>query len=145
MLSRTPTKAENIFIRAAIQAVGCYACYKLGHPNDYLEEQLAIHHNPDKGSRDKYCHFFAIPLCGVHHQGAVPPGMKLPATEPVRHSALGATESNFKSTVGDDLEISYAVWEKISLDAQDAIGELTGIYSFFDLAKLDGELRNAQQ
>ena len=143
MNGRKPTKAEKIFIKAAINSVGCYACFKLGHENDYTEEYLAVHHNPDKGSRDKYCNFFAIPICGIHHQGAVPSGMKLPEGEPVRHPALGSSAANFKELIGDDLTISYEIWDRISLDAKDAIGEETGIYDFFDLARLDGELRNA--
>lgn len=145
MNSRKPTKAESIFINAAINACGCQACGKMDHPNDYLAEQLAIHHNPDKGSRDKYSHFFAVPLCAIHHQGAVPAGLKLPKGEPVRHSSLKSSERSFKELIGDDLTMSYYIWERLSLDALDAIGELTGIYSFQDLAQLDGQMRNERQ
>ncbi|KFA99458.1 Ref family recombination enhancement nuclease [Vibrio sp. ER1A] len=137
MNSRTPTKAERIYLEAAKIAVGCVACNKLNYENDYLPEYLAIHHSTDKGSKAPLAHFFGVPICGVHHQGVVPSGMKLPKGEPVRHSPLGSHEKVFKEKVGSDLELVRFVWSKLSLDAIDAIGEITGIYSFDDLLKID--------
>lgn len=93
MNSRKPLKAEQIYLEAAAIACGCVACAKLGYENDYLPEQLAVHHNPDKGNKaPPLVHFFAVPLCAVHHQGAVPSGMKLPKGEPVRHSPWGVIQ-----------------------------------------------------
>jgi hypothetical protein len=142
MNSRKPTKAELIFLEAAATACGCVACNKLGYENDYLPEQLAIHHNPDKGNKAPLIHFFGIPICGVHHQGAVPSGMKLPKGEPVRHSPLGSHSKAFKEQIGTDLDLSRYVWDRISLDAKDKIGEITGIYDYSDLLKLDARQRN---
>ena len=144
MNSRKPTKAESIYLKAAAEAVGCVACNKLGYDNDYLPEQLSAHHNPDKGSKEKLAHFFAVPLCAVHHQGAVPIGMKLPEGEPVRHSQLGDHTTAFKEKVGSDLEMARWVWERLSLDVVDSIGAITQIYSFDDLLKFDGNQRNAR-
>ncbi|WJT09253.1 Ref family recombination enhancement nuclease [Vibrio harveyi] len=136
MNSRTPTKAETIYLEAAKRAVGCVACNKLGYENDFLPEQLAIHHDPDFGSKIKLAHFRAVPLCAGHHQGVVPAGCKLPKGEPIRHSQLGSNEKAFKELIGTDAEMCEWVWGRISLDARDKIGEITGIYSYEDLCNL---------
>ncbi|WP_274882406.1 Ref family recombination enhancement nuclease [Vibrio harveyi] len=143
MNSRKPTKAESIYLEAAAMAVGCVACNKLGYENDYLPEQLAVHHNPDKGSKEKLCHFFGVPLCGVHHQGAVPSGLKLPEGEPVRHGQ-GEHYRAFMELIGSDIDMCKWVWDRISLDAKDRIGEITSIYSFEDLEKYDNVQRNVR-
>lgn len=143
MNGRKPTLPELLYIEAAKRTVGCYACDKLGRDNDLPEEYLAVHHNPDKGSADKFCHFFTVPLCAVHHQGAVPMGCKLPEDEPVRHSQLGARERLFRTQVGRDIEMCRDIWERLPLDALDRIGMATGIHDFDDLLRRDGELRNA--
>ncbi|MGB1975879.1 MAG: Ref family recombination enhancement nuclease [Vibrio toranzoniae] len=144
MNSRKPLKAEQIYLEAAAITCGCVACAKLGYENDYLPEQLSAHHNPDKGNKAPLIHFFAVPLCAVHHQGAVPSGMKLPEGEPVRHSQLGSNSKAFKEQVGTDFELCEYVWDRISLDIKDKIGELTGIYEYRDLINYDASQRNVR-
>lgn len=139
MNGRKPNKAEEAYIRGAMQSVGCVACNILGYENDYPEPEqyLSTHHNPDKGSKDQYCHFFSVPLCPGHHQGVnVPPGK-----EPVRHRNY----THFQEKVGSDLDMARFCWERLSLDTQDAIGEKTEIWSFEDLVKKDAEMRGQAQ
>lgn len=142
MNGRSPILSEKLYIDAVKRTVGCYACWKLGYDNDLPEEYLAVHHNPDKGSREKYCHFFAFTLCAAHHQGVVPPGCNLPDNEPVRHSQLGARERLFRKKIGDDLAICFEIWEMLPVDTLDRIGMATGIHDFSDLVRLDAANRN---
>ncbi|HDM8198701.1 TPA: hypothetical protein P0E36_004885 [Vibrio harveyi] len=144
MRGRKPNKAESIFGKAVINAVGCVACAKLGYDNDYPEpaEYVQFHHNPDKGSIKPHCHFFGYGLCPVHHQGTTPGGQKIPEGEPVRHSPLGSHYTAFKEKVGTDLDNARYVWDRLPLEAQDQIGELTGIWDFDELLKEDAKLRN---
>lgn len=145
MNGRKPTIPELLYVDAAKRTVGCYACEKLGYENDWPPEYLAVHHNPDKGSSDKYCHFFSVPLCAGHHQGVVPIGCQLSPDEPVRHSQLGSRERLFRSRVGSDIDMCADIWERLPVDALDKIGMATGIYGFEDLLRMDGDVRNVPQ
>lgn len=144
MKGRKPNKAEMIYGAAMLQACGCVACAKLGYDNDYPEpaEYVEVHHNPDKGSIKPLAHFFTYGLCPVHHRAATN-GQKLPEGEPVRHSPLGSHYTAYKERVGTDLDLARHCWERLPLDAQDQIGELTGIWSFDELLELDAKNRNS--
>ncbi|MCG6405329.1 Ref family protein [Vibrio fluvialis] len=134
MLGRKPNKAETIYIERVTVSVGCVACHLTGMENDAPPEYLAFHHNPDKGSRDPLCHFFGVPMCPTHHQGHPQAGKDVP----IRHRNY----AHFKSLVGSDIDMARFCWSRLPLEAQDQIGELTGIWDFNDLLLKDDEFRN---
>lgn len=146
MKGRSPTKAEQIYGAAVIQACGCMACAKMGHPNDWSEplEYVEFHHSSDKGAVKPLSGFFGYGLCPVHHRGATG-GQPIPEGEPVRHDPLGSRKKLFFEKVGTDLELVKYAWSKLPLDAIDKIGELTGIWSFEELIKEDAKLRNLSE
>ncbi|MEZ9681934.1 Ref family recombination enhancement nuclease [Vibrio splendidus] len=141
MNGRRPTKGEQIYIAAVLRSQGCIACSRLGYDNDWPEpaEYVEIHHID--GSKAPLCHYKTIPLCPVHHRGATG-GTKLPKGEPVRHSPLGSHYAAFKDKVGGDMDLLRLCWEGLPLDAQDQIGEITGIWSFDELLTQDAKNKN---
>lgn len=141
MKGRKPNKSEQTYIAAMLNSSACVACAKLGYDNDYPEpaEYVEVHHT--NGSIKPLAHFFTYGLCPAHHRGAVN-GTKLPKGEPIRHSPLGSHYAAFKDRVGVELDLVKYVWERLPLDAQDQIGELTGIWSFDELLTQDAKNKN---
>ncbi|MCE7567573.1 hypothetical protein LZS85_15725 [Aliivibrio fischeri] len=134
MNGRKPTKAEQAYINGATISVGCVVCNILGYENDAPPEYLAFHHNTDKGSIEPLCHFFGVPICGVHHQGHE----NAPKGEPIRHKNY----AHFKNKVGSDIDLARFVWERLPLDTQDLIGQSQNIWSFDELIERDEQNRN---
>ncbi|MFS1865132.1 hypothetical protein [Vibrio breoganii] len=130
MMGRKASKYEQIYIEAAMRSTGCLACRVMGHDTDVEPEYLEFHHNPQIGSKDRYAHFYGYPLCPIHHRGAV--GMKIPAREPIRHPPL-SSKVKFSEVVGDDFSLAKKVWDRLPLEAIDAIGEGLGVWSYEDL------------
>lgn len=69
MQGKSPNAAQPRFQDALVRIVGCIACRKMGHFNDFC----TIHHIDGRSKPDSQ--WLVIPLCGPHHQtgaGGVP-------------------------------------------------------------------------
>ncbi|HIF9075754.1 TPA: Ref family recombination enhancement nuclease [Photobacterium damselae] len=131
MQGRTPSKGEKVYINAA-KRIGCVACRKLGRDTDGLEDYVAFHHNPEKGSLKPLAHFFGYALCPYHHQGVIPPGCEDPK-EPVRHKNY----DEYTKAFGSDIACAQYVWQNLSLSEEDLIYEAVELEGFDHLIYLD--------
>ncbi|EJI2509730.1 hypothetical protein NFG91_004238 [Salmonella enterica] len=121
MNGRKPTKAEQLYVRACIEIVGCVACRLDGLEIENPATWTEFHHDPDYGSRAPGAHFRGCGLCAPHHRGRVPFGMTLPREVAVRHPDLSNC-ARFSDKYGPDEFLCAYAWELIPDSIKEAIG-----------------------
>lgn len=121
MNSRTPTKAERLYISACVELVGCIPCILDGREIENPGAWTGFHHDPDFGSTEKNCHFRGYGICGAHHQGNIPAGAELTEEIAVRHPQL-SNGPRFAVVYGPDALLCAMAWERIPEEVKAQIG-----------------------